>query len=137
MDYWKSCIKLIGFNVFKIELIFLFHNSIKHIDANFQLALRVKISVVEMISMWFSERITKKSNAKLYILASDFFSKNTIKIPYSQHEFLAINMYLSFFKTTYQMIFYICTSEILKNRVQNHFFGTQSPFVFVLAGREY
>ena len=41
-----------------------------------------------------------------------------------------------FFETK-QMIIYICTSEILKTSVQNRFFGTQYPFVFVLAGREY
>ena len=31
---------------------------------------------------------------------------------------------------------YICTSEILNTRVYNRFFGTQYPFVFVLAVRE-
>ena len=35
------------------------------------------------------------------------------------------------------MINYICTSEILKTRVENRFFGTQYSFLFVLAGREY
>ena len=35
------------------------------------------------------------------------------------------------------MIIYICFLEILKNRVKNRFFGTQYPFVFIWACREY
>ena len=42
----------------------------------------------------------------------------------------------AFFKTNL-MIIYICTSEILKTRVENRFLGAQYPFLFVLAGREY
>ena len=77
----------------------------------------------------------------MYILAS--VSKKTInmylklEIRVGYREFLAFKYIVIIFLETKQMIIYICTSEIFTTRVENWFFGTQYPFVFVLAGREY
>ena len=65
----------------------------------------------------------------MYILASDFFRvvcKN----------FLAFKYVFMFFFETNQMNIYISSSEIMKTRVKNRFFGTQYPFAFVWVGRE-
>jgi hypothetical protein len=77
----------------------------------------------------------------MYILASVFFSKKTIKtylkleIRVACREFIAFRYVVIVFFETKQMIIYIFTSEILKTRVLNRFFGTQYSFVFLLGGR--
>ena len=78
----------------------------------------------------------------MYILSSDFFEKeiNTflkLEIRFVCREFLTFKSVIFVFFETNQMIIYKFTSEILKTRVYNRFFGTQYLFVFVLAGREY
>ena len=79
----------------------------------------------------------------MYILASVFFLEKTInmylklEICVGYREFLAFKYIAIIFFETKQMIIYICTSEILKPRILNQFFGTQYSFVFVLAGRGY
>ena len=51
-------------------------------------------------------------------------------------EFLAFKYVVIVFFETKQMVIYIYKSEILKTCIENRFFGTQYPFIFVWAGRE-